>query len=61
MLKYKFSFSEVESYKIAEYNTTHFAYDGHYLHRNTALTSSIEKMTFAKGDYLISTQQKGNK
>ena len=52
---------EVESYKISDYKTANSAYEGHYLHRNTAVTSSIEKVAFAKGDYMILTQQKGIK
>jgi hypothetical protein len=52
---------EVESYKIADFKTTTSAYEGHYLHRNTKVTSKIEKVAFAKGDYIIPTQQKGIK
>nr|WP_309756087.1 M14 family metallopeptidase [Flavobacterium sp.] len=52
---------EVESYKIADYKTANSAYEGHYLHRNTTVSSSIEKVAFAKGDYMILTQQKGIK
>ncbi|MEC5166025.1 hypothetical protein RCH18_001760 [Flavobacterium sp. PL11] len=52
---------EVESYRIADYNTTNSAYEGHYLHRNTKVTTQIKKLAFAKGDYLISTAQKGIK
>ncbi|MNF51741.1 Zinc carboxypeptidase [compost metagenome] len=52
---------EVESYKIADFKTTNSAYEGHYLHRNTLVTSKIEKVAFAKGDYVVSTQQKGVK
>ena len=52
---------EVESYKIADFKTTNSAYEGHYLHRNTSVTSKMEKVAFAKGDYIIPTQQKGIK
>ena len=52
---------EVESYKIADFKTTNSAYEGHYLHRNTTTTSQIKKMAFTKGDYIISTDQKGIK
>jgi hypothetical protein len=48
-----------ESYKIADYKLQILAYEGHYLHRNTAVTSSIERW-FRKGDYMIPTQQKRN-
>ncbi|MGO4771419.1 M14 family metallopeptidase [Flavobacterium sp. W22_SRS_FK3] len=52
---------EVESYKISDFRTVSNAYEGHYLHYNTKVTSKIVKMAFAKGDYLISTKQKGVK
>ena len=52
---------EVESYKIADFKTTSSAYEGHYLHRNTLITAKMEKVAFAKGDYVIPTQQKGIK
>ena len=52
---------EVESYRIADFKTTNSAYEGHYLHRNTSVTSKTEKVAFAKGDYVIPTQQKGIK
>ena len=52
---------EVESYRISDFKTTNSAYEGHYLHRNTSVTSKMEKVAFAKGDYVIPTQQKGIK
>jgi hypothetical protein len=52
---------EVESYKIVDFKTTSSAYEGHYLHRNTSVTAKMEKVAFAKGDYVIPTQQKGIK
>lgn len=52
---------EVESYRIADFKTVPSAYEGHYLHRNTTITSKIVKTAFAKGDYLVSTNQKGVK
>jgi hypothetical protein len=52
---------EVESYRIADFKTVNSAYEGHYLHRNTTVTSQIKKLAFAKGDYIISTAQKGIK
>lgn len=52
---------EVESYKIADYKTGNQAYEGHYLHRNTTVTKSVEKVRFYKGDYVFSTQQKAGK
>ena len=52
---------EVESYKIANFKTVPNAYEGHYLHQNTTVTSKIVKMAFAKDDYLVPTSQKGVK
>ena len=52
---------EVEKYKIKSYNTTNAPYEGHYLHSNTEVEKTIDKVRFMKGDFLISTQQKGVK
>lgn len=52
---------EVESYRIADYKTATNAYEGHYPHRNTKVSSTKIKMAFAKGDYVFSTAQKGVK
>ena len=52
---------EVESYRIIDYKTTPSAYEGHYIHRNTVVASKTEKLAFAKGDYIVPTQQKGIK
>ncbi|WP_281632102.1 M14 family metallopeptidase [Flavobacterium luteolum] len=52
---------EVESYRITDFKTVPSAYEGHYLHRNTTVTSKIVKMAFAKGDYIVPTNQKGVK
>jgi hypothetical protein len=52
---------DVESYRIADFKTTNSAYEGHYLHRNTKVTSQITKVPFYKGDYVFSTQQKAIK
>lgn len=49
---------EVESYKIADFKTATSAYEGHYPHRNTTVTSKMIKTAFAKGDYLVPTNQK---
>lgn len=48
---------EVESYKIADYKTSASAYEGHYNHRNTKVTSSVQKIKFSKGDYLFLVNQ----
>lgn len=52
---------EVESYKIMDYKTSNSAYEGHYPHRNTKVTSKLTKVAFSKGDYIFETQQKGIK
>jgi hypothetical protein len=52
---------EVESYKITDFKTVPNAYEGHYLHRNTTVSSQIVKQSFFKGDYLVYTSQKGVK
>lgn len=52
---------EVESYAIADYQTYKNAYEGHYPHYNTKVNTTLQKVTFKKGDYLISTNQKGVK
>ena len=52
---------EVESYRIVDYKTPTSAYEGHYNHRNTVVKTTTKKLAFAKGDYIIPTQQKGIK
>lgn len=52
---------EVESYKIDKYQTASNAYEGHYPHRNTSVTKTVEKVTFTKGDYVFPTNQYGVK
>ena len=52
---------EVESYRIVDYKTPTTAYEGHYNHRNTVVKTTTKKIAFAKGDYIISSQQKGIK
>lgn len=52
---------EIESYKIADYKTAKNAYEGHYPHNATSVSKLIVKLQFTKGDYLISTEQKGVK
>lgn len=48
----------VESYKIANYETQKSSYEGHYSHYKTTVKSSDEKVKFRKGDYIIPTNQK---
>ncbi|WP_418513828.1 M14 family metallopeptidase [Corallibacter sp.] len=49
----------VEGYKIANFNTRKTPYEGHYQHYDTQVISSSKSISFSKGDYLITTQQKG--
>ncbi|MDB2385006.1 hypothetical protein N9V96_00875, partial [Polaribacter sp.] len=49
----------VEVSHIKDYKTRTSAYEGHYLHYNTSVISSKEKLQFRKGDLYIPTNQKG--
>ena len=48
---------EVESYKIASYQTSKSPYEGHYGHYNTKVSKKTEKLKFVAGDYVFSTNQ----
>lgn len=50
---------EVEVYKIEDFETTETAYEGHYLHSNTKVSTSTKEVKFRKGDYFITTFQDG--
>lgn len=50
---------EVEVYKIEDFETSEYAYEGHYPHRNTKVSTSIQEIEFRKGDYLVTTFQDG--
>ncbi|MDO6600005.1 M14 family metallopeptidase [Tenacibaculum sp. 1_MG-2023] len=49
----------VEVNHINNYETRKQAYEGHYLHYNTTVKASEEKITFKKGDLYIPTNQNG--
>jgi len=49
----------IESYRIVDYKTRNSAYEGHYPHYSTNLSSETKTKTFKKGDYLASTNQSG--
>lgn len=49
----------VESYRIADYQTQMRPYEGHYLHYNTKVERSLKTKVFSKGDILIPTDQIG--
>lgn len=50
---------EVEAYKISKYQTIGHPYEGHYLHYDIVVESSIQMKFFRKGDYVVPTAQKG--
>lgn len=52
---------EVESYRIKDYNTSKYPYEGHYPHTDVTIETSKRKMHFQKGDLVIDTQQPGVK
>jgi hypothetical protein len=52
---------EVESYRIADYKTSKFPYEGHYPHNSTQVVAKTQKVQFRKWDYIISTNQAGVK
>jgi len=47
----------VEAYKIIDYKTRTFPYEGHYQHYNTSVNLINKEMSFRKGDFLIYTDQ----
>jgi hypothetical protein len=50
---------KVEVQHVADYKTRTMAYEGHYLHYNTKVTRTSQKITFKKGDIYIPTNQPG--
>ena len=44
---------------IKDFETAKSPYEGHYLHTNTSLVASSEKINFKKGDVYINTNQNG--
>jgi hypothetical protein len=50
---------QVGSYHIKDYSTVKNPIEGHYLHYDTELTSSVEDHAFKKGDLYIPTDQNG--
>ena len=53
------SLINVESYKIAEYQTVASPYEGHYLHYNTKITTENKTVNFHAGDIIVPTDQPG--
>lgn len=52
---------EVESYRITNYKTSSYPYEGHYPHTDTQVAATTRKVLFHKGDYMVSTAQPGVK
>lgn len=50
---------EAEVYHIQDYKTSRNAYEGHYLHYNTQVSSTLELTSLSAGDYLIPLDQFG--
>jgi hypothetical protein len=48
-----------EVYKIEEFETVSWPFEGHYLHYNTQVSVSTEEVLVKKGDFVVSTQQQG--
>ncbi len=53
------SIIDAEVYRIKNYETVRSPYEGHYLHYNTQIETSNEKVTMLEGDYLVKTNQDG--
>ncbi|MGB5943821.1 MAG: M14 family metallopeptidase [Leeuwenhoekiella sp.] len=49
----------VEKYRIVDYSTRNSAYEGHYLHYDTQVTSKIDSVKVNAGDWLVPTAQSG--
>ncbi|WP_435137565.1 M14 family metallopeptidase [Formosa sp. A9] len=47
----------VEAYKIEDFETSETPYEGHYLHKNTKISSKTVSKTFRTGDIYIETNQ----
>jgi len=52
---------EVESYKIAGYQSTSTQYEGHHLNTSVNISSSKKKIQFFKGDWYIPMNQAANR
>jgi len=51
----------IETYIINDFKTSKEAYEGHYLHHTTVVTSAVKIVQYRKGDYLIPVNQEGNR
>ncbi|MBZ9788066.1 M14 family metallopeptidase [Psychroflexus sp. CAK57W] len=50
---------EVEEYKIEDFKTRASAYEGHYLHSNTKVSSKKVKRKYSQGDVMVKVNQPG--
>lgn len=50
---------QAQVYHIEDYSTGNSPYEGHYLHRNTKVTTTTESITMREGDYIVPTAQSG--
>ncbi len=55
----KDSIIEIESYKIKDFETRKNPYEGHYLHYNTSVNTSVEMISFTEGDIVVPVNQDG--
>lgn len=51
----------VEAYKITDFKTVKYPYEGHYLHYDTNVSKKTVTLHFKKGDFLVPTKQTGAK
>lgn len=52
---------DVEMYRIEDYTTSEFAYEGHYNHSDVKVKAEAKKWRYHKGDYVIYTNQASNR
>ena len=50
---------EVEAYRIEDFKTRKTAYEGHYLHSQTEVSTESMQRQFRSGDIIVNTNQKG--
>ncbi|MDT0688869.1 M14 family metallopeptidase [Salegentibacter sp. F188] len=49
----------VEKYRIEDFETVESPYEGHYLHKNTEVSKTMDSIRFRKGDLYVTTFQDG--
>ena len=53
------SLIRVETYRIDQYSTSPYPYEGHYPHYDTHVTKTIVEKSFQQGDIVVPTDQEG--